>query len=701
MKIFRIAAAAVIVLAAGFGAAQMTSWHQWTFLPSAQMDEIIGEISGETAFHHIVAMDAFARDRKPEEYAGTFWEAQYVLDRLREYGLADAEIVRFPGGRTWDGAKGELWEVSPGREKIASYRDLTTMLAPGSAPADVTADLVWVGDGRSKDFDGLDVAGKIVVTSGSASSVHALACGQKGALGVVSFASQRPLFDPLQIPWGGIGGRRGGPAAETKFAFCLSPREGYLLRNRLQRGEKITVRAVVESSQVEYQLQDVVASIPGTAPEAQEVILTAHLFEGYTKFGANDNASGSAAILETARTLRKLIDEGRVPPPKRTIRFLWIPEFSGTIPYVNSHLEQMRRTLCDINLDMVGIQLTRSLAFFCFMRSSYGNPHYVNDVVENYFRYVGESTRDYVTNGMGGGMSRRIVAPTGTEEPMYYYIGTDFGASDHAVFNDWGIGVPGLVLNTWPDQWYHTSGDRPDNIDPTQMKRAAIITAASAYTIASADDRMAGQIAAEIVGNASFRIGHQLERGLDLIKSSSVETYPAAVKKGRSFIEAAAANERATLESVGQLVSEPAKFASYLVGLKEGVTSQELGALRTFDENAKWTARSLGVEAVSDKPTALEARAAKIIPKPFLEKIRANGYGGYQAAIQEALKTAGEGAAGLRRVPAGEIQLLCNGRNSALMIKKMLDTQNQSETSLENVLAYLEILKKAELVDYK
>ncbi|MBN1938584.1 MAG: M28 family peptidase [Candidatus Aminicenantes bacterium] len=701
MKIFRIIIPAALILAAGLGLAQMTSWHQWTFLPSDQMDEIIGEISGETAYHHIIGLAAFARDRKPEEFAGMFGEAQYVLDRLKEYGLADAAIVRFPGGQTWDGVKGELWEVSPGREKIASYQDLRTMLVPGSAPADVTAELLWVGDGRPNDFEGLDVAGKIVVTSGSASSVHSQACGQKGALGVVSFASQRPLFDPLQIPWGSIGGRRGGQAAETKFAFSISPREGYLLRNRLQRGEKISVRAVVESSQAKYELQDIVASIPGTDPHAEEVILTAHLFEGYTKFGANDNASGCAAILETGRTLRKLIDEGRIPPPKRTIRFLWAPEFSGTIPYVNANLEQMGRTLCNINLDMVGVQLTRSLAFFCFMRSSYGNPHYVNDVVENYFRYVGESTRDYVTNGMGGGASRRIVAPTGSEEPLYYYVGTDFGASDHAVFNDWGVGVPGLVLNTWPDQWYHTSGDRPEKIDPTQMKRAAIITAASAYTIASADDRMAGQIAAEIVSNASFRIGHQLARGLDLIKSSSTESFPAAVKKGRAFIEAAAVNERATLESVDQLVSEPAKFEPYLDGLKASVTSQEQGALRTFDENVQWTARILGLDAGSAKPTEIEARAAKIIPKPVLDKIRAEGYGGYQAMIQEALKTAGKALPNLRRVPTDEVQLLCDGRNSALMIKKMLDTQNRGETTLEDVLAYLEILKKAGLVDYK
>jgi len=233
------------------------------------------------------------------------------------------------------------------------------------------------------------------------------------------------------------------------------------------------------------------------------------------------------------------------------------------------------------------------------------------------------------------------------------------------------------------------------------MKRATIITAASAYTIASADDRMAGQIAAEIVSNASSRLGHQLARGLDEVKTASAESLAAAVKKARGYIEAAAVNERATLDSVRQLVSDATGFGPYLEGLKAAVTSQEQGALRTFDENVRWTARVLGIKTLPDKPSELEARAAKIVPKPFLEKIRAGGYGGYQAAIQDALKTAGPAADGLRRIPSDEIQLLCNGRNSALIIKKMLDTQNRQETPLEAVIEYLDILKKAGLVDYK
>ena len=272
------------------------------------------------------------------------------------------------------------------------------------------------------------------------------------------------------------------------------------------------------------------------------------------------------------------------------------------------------------------------------------------------------------------------------------------GSSDHEVFNDWGVGVPGIVMNTWPDQWYHTSEDRPDKLDATQMKRAPSARRPR-YTIASADDRMAVQIAAEIVGNGAARIGHQLARGVEEIARAAEETLPGVYKKVRSYIEGSAINERATLDSVRSLVSGTAKFGPYLEGLKAAVTTLEQGHLWTFDENARWTASLLGLPpGPAPKPTEIELKAAKIVPKP-LPKIKAGGYQGYRAAIQDIMKQMGKAAPDRSQLPSPvELQLLCDGRNSALTIKKMLDTQFRQETSLEAILSYLEILKKAGLI---
>ncbi len=682
------------------GAAQMTPWYQWTLLPSGVMDEIIGETSGETAWNTIMEIGGYNHDRLPAEYAGTFYEAQYIYDQLRLYGLPGAELVRFPGGEVWDGITGELWEVRPMRQKLASYQDLRAMLASGSTDADVTAELVWVGLGTADEVARANVAGSIVVTEGSIGQVHQRACQEGGALGVISIANGRPFFDPLQIPWSGVGSRRGGGDQPTKFGFFIPPREGEVLKQRLLAGEKITVHAEVQATTRSYELQDLVARIPGTDPTAPEVILSAHLFEGYVKQGANDNSSGSAALLEVARTLHTLIEEGRIPRPRRTIRFLWGPEFSGTGPWVRANKELMARTLANINLDMVGEWLSLNKAYFTLVRTSYGNPHYVNDVMENYYRYVGESNHERIQNRSGFyKVGRRIVAPSGADEPFYYSIDTHYGASDHMVFNDWSVGVPGILMIAWPDQWYHTSGDRVDKADPTQLKRAAIIAAAGAYTIAGADDAVATKLAAEIASNANGRMAHQLVMGLERLNHATAEDLPRSYTWARAHVEAAAMNERSTLGSVLQLATDASAVGRYVKEMQASITRVEQAHLGVLETHMKAVAARLGVSPVRLQLTDLERRAADIVPRPTA-KVKADGYGGWRQYLEAVPDDVRQRFPYGREDVAntGEVNLLVDGMHSVLDIKKLLDGQYQTESDLRAILNYLEILKAAGLV---
>ena len=695
MKKYLLVVAAVL-LTAGNASAQVTPWLQWTFLPERTMSEIIGEVSGENAWHMIMETGGYDKDRLASEYESVFYETKFFYDRMKEYDLRGAELVRFPGGETWDAVKGELWEVSPMRQKLASYVDMAAMLAQGSSSADTTTELVWVGMGRVEDFRGKDVKNKIVVTESAPSSVHQIACMDSGAVGVISFNSQRPLFDPLQLSWGFVrGDQRKNLAA--KFAFQMPPREGEILKKRLLAGEKITVRAKVVTENRKFEIQDLTCYIPGTDPNAGEVIFSAHIHEGYVKQGGNDDISGCAAIMEIARTLNTLIKEGRIPPPKRTIRFLWGPEFSGTGPWVKANKDLMKKTLCNINMDMVGEWLSKNKSYMCLVRTSYGNPHYVNDVVENYYRFVGEGNHEHIQNRSNFfAVPHRIVAPTGADEPFYYSVETHYGASDHEVFNDWGVQVPGIMMIAWPDQWYHTSGDHVDKADPTQLKRVAIIGAASAYTIATADDEMAIRIAAEITSNAGGRLAHQMARGLNELNRATKETLGDAYKLARLYVETALTNEKNTLETVQQLSTDKKKVGDFLSAARKLVDQVGKSELEMLERHMKATADRLTVEPVKVQLTASEVKASKMYPKPT-EKVKANGYGGYREFLPQP-----QGGGGRREFPRydrSELQLLINGKNSVLDIKNMLDVQSQRKTDLEEVLKYIETLKTAGLVE--
>jgi aminopeptidase YwaD len=711
--------AAALAVIGGIAAAQYTPWLYWTFLPKGQMDLIIGESSGDAALRTIMDLNAYNRDRQREEFAANFWETQVIMNGLKRFGISNAQVVPYPGGEAWDGIKGELWEVKPRLQKLASMTDMPGMLAAGSAPTDITAELVWVGRGTPSEIEAAKVEGKIVLTEGSLNQVYNLACNQKGALGVVSIPMSRPYFDPLQMPWSSIGGMRGmggpgqrrgqPPAAQTppppppppKFAFQIPVREGDFLKQRLMANEKISVRAQVESKQEKYENTNIVAFIPGTDPNAGEVIFSAHLFEGMVKQGANDNNSGSASILEVARVLNTLIGDGRLPRPKRTIRFLWGPEISGTGLWVRNNKAIMDNTLCNINMDMVGEYLSKNQAFFCLMRTTFGNPHYINDVMENYYRYIGEGNRERIQNRSDFyKVPVRVVAPFGADEPFWYSIETHYGASDHEVFNDWGVGVPGIMMIAWPDKWYHTTGDIADKSDATQLKRVAAIGAAGAYTVACADDDMAIKIAGETTSNAARRLGHYLVAGLETLNKTEGKTLEDSYRSARAYIEAGIINEKDTLDSILQLAGDKVKVGNYIAQMKKTVETVGAAELATLQTHMDATAKRLGVKPVVLVMSDLEKKAIKIIPKRTA-KVKEGGHQGYRQyldKIPQAEQAKFPYAAEVSS--AAELQLLINGKHTVLDIKKLLDAQSTRKSSVQGVMNYLEILKMAGLVEF-
>jgi aminopeptidase YwaD len=722
MKRAMIFCVASLLLLSAVAEAQYTPWLYWTFLPKTQMDEIAGEASGESAWRMISILNGFNRDRRAEEFTGTFDETRYVVDRLKSYGIENVEIAAYPGGDAWDGIRGDLWEVTPIRQKLASFTDMVPMLAYGSSPTKVSGELAWVGKGTVEDIRQAHVEGKIVVTEGYIGSVHTEACLRQGALGVIAVNQTRPKADPLELSWGSVAPRMrppipGGGQAQTseteatpptpKFGFNLPLREGEFLKNRLMRGEKITAEVNIEAQTLPYDLENVIAVIPGTAPDSGEIIFSAHLFEGIVKQGANDNMSGSAAILEVARTLQTLISDGRLPRPKRSVRFLWGPEFAGTSLWVKNNQAIMERTFCNINMDMVGEWLSKCQAHMCLMRTTYGNAHYINDVMENYYRYVGEGNRERIQNRSSSyPVPVRIIAPFGADEPFYYSIETHYGASDHEVFNDWGVGVPGVMMIAWPDPWYHLSGDLADKSDPTQLKRTVAIGAAAAYTIAAADDAMAIRIAAETASNGTRRLGHQLQVALEELNSAKAETLADSYKSARAYIETALMNERDTLDSIMELATDKTKVGGYIATMKRSVDAVAAADLAALKAHMETTASGLGVKPVTVVLTDIEKTAAKMVPRPTA-KVRANGYRGYSQFIEQVPKEERDKYPLPQLGPRGfmgsmsELQCLINGSHTVLDIKKMLDAQSPQKINLEHVINYIQILRLAGLVEIK
>ena len=78
-----------------------------------------------------------------------------------------------------------------------------------------------------------------------------------------------------------------------------------------------------------------------------------------------------------------------------------------------------------------------------------------------------------------------MFAPEGGKEALQAEMAEFSLGSDHQVYTDSSFGIPAIYLNDWPDRYIHTNFDTPANVDPTKLKRAAFIGAASAYFLAN------------------------------------------------------------------------------------------------------------------------------------------------------------------------------------------------------------------------
>jgi aminopeptidase YwaD len=666
--------------------------YQYTLIPSRIADEIINASSGDLAMQHIYKLAGYNRPRNNNEYRDFPDETTYLIGKLKEYGINSYKVENFGIEKTWRGIEGSLWEISPGYSKIAEFEDLPVMLAEGSESADVTAPLIWAGEGLPSFFENnaSAIKGKIVFTSGYIGYVHRMSMNA-GALGTVSFYSPRPLIDPVQIPNSSVSG--GG------FGFLIPPREAQYLRDRLLRYENIKVRAKVSSKLESINLHVPQCVIRGTDTTAGEIIFTAHLYEGYVKMGANDNASGSAVLIEVVHLLNNLIKEGRIEKPKRNIRFLWVPEFSGTIPWVNAHKDITEKALCNINLDMVGINLRDSRSFMTLYRSGYSNANFVNDVMESYYRFTGETNMEGITDELGRrGFSKRIISPTGSDDPFYYRIMSLHGSSDNTVFNDWSIGVPGVKMGTWPDLYYHTSEDTPDKIDPTQLRRAIFISAAGAYTIASAGDEMAIRIISEMYAGANTRLGIQMGKATDMIWNASAVTMKSVFKRAVYNIEGLIMAEKSAMEKI-KMISQSLEVLSMLNTRKEELDDMHDIQIIALRELMNDRTKQLSIPPVTLVPDDIERNAVKIIPV-MTDKAKLMKYGAYNDYLNGLSTDFKVSHPYHGIINLSEAAGLADGKRNLLQIKKMVDAQFERESPLQDLVNYYIVLKEAGLMKF-
>jgi aminopeptidase YwaD len=594
-----------------------------TLLSQQQMTAIINEVSGERAMHHVLELVPYQFVRPPSEYQGHFRESEVMAKFAREYGFSNVAIEDYPTGQTHQPVVGELWTTTPKSVKIYDIHDIPESLASTNANGDISGELVSVGQGTAQDFEGKAVKDKFV-----------LSLAPNGLGGVYNRAVEFGAIGVVGISAIGAGDRATDyanaivsttvNAKPNTAAWAVSPRVARELETTLNRGQKVTIRSITKTEQVPNKQEIVHAEIPGDGSTTQEVAIGGHLFESYIKQGANDDNSGCALTLEIGRAYLKLIAEGKLPRPKRTINFQWVQEISGTNAWFNAHPDKQKVIIGDLNFDMEGIRLTQSRSYWLLQRTPDTFPSYINDIAQSTMEYIADITRERVRYRREGyGASQPVESPNGSTDAFYIKIDKHYGSSDHVTYMQHGI--PAVMFITWPDMWYHSSQDTPDKQDPTQYKRAAAVGTGALAALASGTDEMAARILSENIGRGLARMGESHTKGLGyMADATDAATLMDGYKEARIAILHQAEVEKGVVNSASVLWTNVDNGKRKTAAFAPLIDQRSAALLNEVKAAYQLQAMQRGVPAPEPVMTAQEREAANLV----VESVGGSGRGG-------------------------------------------------------------------------
>lgn len=309
---------------------------------------------------------------------------KYMTDEFTRLGLT-VKTFPFAIPSDWRPESWTMSYTSSGGANVDLVTGFPVSGTPGTSPAGLTAEAVWVGIGAEADFVGRDVKGKAAIIystfvpggrSHSASDRARLfdANTRAQALGAAM------VINVIAVPGNGMFQPEGGLRRIPQMT--VSQDEGFALRDRLGKGEKVTVTLHLNIPPLpNVQTAYTIATLPGMSDE--EIQLQIHT-DNYFQ-GATDNNSGMASALELARHYAARPREKR----PRTMTFILFPDhhhgevahrrkggIDETYDWSNVALKLTVEHPSETLLYMYNADLTATNALSAARWNAYGSPEF-------------------------------------------------------------------------------------------------------------------------------------------------------------------------------------------------------------------------------------------------------------------------------------------------------------------------------------
>ncbi len=313
-------------------------------------------------------METLRELERPRQYTAFNKATAWCTEVLEQAGFSDVRrIAHKADGETasYDFIMPQAWDllsrstleiVEPKKEMIADTDWSTIHVSEYSAPTPaggVTAELV---DYAKLDPKNPDCKGKYVFYRGYLPAQHPLYhnLAKAGCAGIVFAAFATTQHEPNAPTWTNGHGHIGwyhlkeDPVVPV---FCVTPKKGVELCELLAKG-KVVLHGEMNTKLYDGEIYTVTATIPGKSED--EYALLAHLYEPFR----TDDCQGFAVGVEIGLMLKKLIDEGVLPQPEKTLRLVFSMERYGFAAFFAGH---DRKILAATSIDTLTCRASETL----------------------------------------------------------------------------------------------------------------------------------------------------------------------------------------------------------------------------------------------------------------------------------------------------------------------------------------------------
>jgi hypothetical protein len=292
-------------------------------------------------------------------------------------------------------------------------------------------------------------------------------------------------------------------------------------------------------------------------------------------------------------------------------------------------------------------------------------PSFLNDLVANLLQFVDQT---------------EIRTQTGNNAPFNYRLVPFISASDHTVFL--AAGIPAMQFNHWPDNFYHSSADTIEMMDPTETKRIGFVGAAAFYYLAAAGPAESKALAWESAANGAKWISEVARQSIRLMgnDAATIADHHAAAQNKVAW---AYQRGKGSVESVTKIANDPG-VQTTVKTLAAGLDGVRAAQAAMVDALFKERAAALGVKPVVSALSPRAQELALMIPrkkfKTFSEEARklterpaagggrGAGAGGGRGGAAAAGPPTGRGAGFLPGLAASEVSGFIDGTRSVLDI---------------------------------